>query len=370
MPRAHKKKLLLLSVGYGKGHHSAAAALAGVYAEHGWESRVVDVCELAQPFLFRLTQRFYAFCVRQAPWIWGITYRLTDAADWALLIHSPMLRPVVRCLRRLLSEDQPDLVVCTYPLFAYMLDELRGKGYTSVPYAVVVTDAREISRPWMCSGAPLVIVPDAGSRHRVMERYANSRNRVEAAGFPVCREFFASAERRTPDETAFRIVYGAYRQIGGVLNDVTSLLAAFPQLRMTVLAGRHEQKLQQLLSDYCASGRLQIMAESTQMAELLRESHLYIGKAGAATMFECYASAVPMLVNFILPGQEEGNLELLLEDGAGCHVESTAHMVDTVHRLLENGAEGWLHLKNKMIAAGRQHGAERIVDTIKHFLRV
>ncbi len=370
MPGAVTRKVLLLSVGYGKGHHSAAAALAETYAELGWQSRVVDVCEESQPFLFSLTQRFYSFCVRQAPWIWGLTYRLTDAADWALLIHSPFLRPVVRYLRRLLAEMQPDLVICTYPLFAYMLDELRNKGYTDVPYAVVVTDAREISRPWMCSDAPMVIVPDEGSRHCVMERYARGQCEIVAAGFPVSSKFSPSSTRCVPGDGELRILYGAYRQIGGVVNDIACMLGAFPQLRLTVLAGRHAKRLQRKFAAYCADGRLLVLRESNQMADLLRESHFYVGKAGAATMFECYASEVPAIVNFILPGQEEGNLELLLEDGSGCHVESTAHLVDTVRRLLAHGAQGWMRMRDKMAAAHRQNGARCIAAAIERILKV
>ena len=370
MSPACRKKVLLLSVGYGKGHHSAADALAERYTELGWQSCVVDVCEAAQPRLFRLTQWFYSFCVRRAPWIWGLTYRLTDAADWALLIHGPLLRPVVRYLRALLQAMKPDLVVCTYPLFAYMLDELRNKGYTDVPYAVVVTDAREISRPWMCSDAPLVIVPDAGSQHAVVERYARNKCAVVAAGFPVGRKFVPSIELCAPSDGQIRILYGAYRQIGGVMDDVSGLLRAFPQLRLTVLAGRYERRLQREFADYCAMGRLLVLRESDQMASLLRECHFYIGKAGAATMFECYASEVPVLVNFLLPGQEEGNLELLLEDGAGCHVESTAHLVDTVRRLVAHGAEGWSGLRQKMADAHRGGGAARIVAVIERMLKV
>lgn len=369
-PEKRARKLLLLSVGYGKGHHSAAAALAEYYGSYGWQSQVVDICEAAQPRLFRLSQLFYSFCVRRAPWLWGVTYRLTDAADWALLIHSPLLRPVVRYLRKLLQAEKPDLIICTYPLFAYMLDELRARGAMDVPYVVVVTDAREISRPWVCSSAPLVTVPDAGSRHLILERYAKASNSIVDAGFPVRRAFAPSSARKTPTKDGLRILYGAYRQIGGIFSDVASLLHEFPALHLTVLGGRHTGRIRKVFEDYCAAGRLVVISETPHMAQILPESHLYIGKAGASTMFECYASCVPMLVNFLLPGQEEGNLELLLEDGAGCHVASTAHMIDTIRCLLAHGAKEWECMRRNMIAAGRQKGAACVYAAIEEALNV
>lgn len=370
MDKLPDRKLLLLSVGYGKGHHSAAAALAEYYAGNGWMTRTVDVCQLAQPRLFRITQLFYDFCVRRAPWLWGITYALTDTADWARLIHSPILRSVMQCLHRELEETAPDLVICTYPLFAYMLDELQSRGKLHCPYVVVVTDAREISRPWMRSHAPLITVPDEGSRAMVMERYALSGDKVLAAGFPVRRGFSPSLSRLSPDNGRVRVLYGAYRQYRGVVNDITGMLAAFPRMELTVLAGVHTRRLQRKFKRMCDAGLLRIIRDTESMAELLRESHIYIGKAGAATMFECYASTVPALVNFTLPGQEQGNLELLLEDGAGCHVESTAHLVDTLQRLLCNGAAGWIQLCGQMVAAQRQNGASCIAGAIEDRFKV
>ena len=356
------KKLLVLSVGYGQGHHSAAAALAEHYVSLGWDALVADVCEMASPGGFRLTQAFYQFCVRKAPWLWGITYALTDTADWNLLIRTPILQRVVRRLRSLLVEVKPDFVFCTYPLFAYMLDYLREKGIIDVPYAMVVTDALEISRPWMCSAAPLVIVPDEGSRRLVLDRYALPEARVVAAGFPVKAGFFLSAERRAPSEECLHVVYGAYRQNGGVVADISTLLQAFPQMRLTVIAGARASYLRRIFGH---GGNLDIIRETGRMPELMAQSHFYIGKAGAATMFECYTAGVPVLVNFLLPGQEEGNLRLLQADGAGIHVQSTPHLVQTLRELLQQDADGWRSLCDAMTKAGRSGASGRISEVVK-----
>ena len=356
------KKLLVLSVGYGQGHHSAAAALAEHYGGLGWDTQVADVCEMASPGWFRLTQVFYQFCVRKAPWLWGITYALTDTADWRLLIRTPLLRRVVWRLRSLLDEVKPDFVFCTYPLFAYMLDYLREKGVAEVPYAMVVTDAMEISRPWMCSAAPLIIVPDDGSRRLVLDRYALPETRVVAAGFPVRSGFFLPEERLQPSEESLRVVYGAYRQNGGVIEDITALLQAFPQIHLTVIAGPREPYLKRVFG---RCGNLHILRSTDRMPELLAQSHVYIGKAGAATMFECYTAGVPVLVNFLLPGQEEGNLRLLQADGAGVHVQSTPHLVQTLQELLQQDAAGWRSLCAAMKKAGRSGAVCRVANIVK-----
>lgn len=365
MNAASPGKLLVLSIGYGQGHHSAAAALAAYYEAAGWSSRIVDICAEAQPVLFRCTQMFYEFCVRRAPWLWGVTYALTDTADWASMVRRPMFAGLLKYTARLLSDWNPDLILCTYPLFAYLLDELKARGLHVPPYAVVVTDAREISRPWMRSSSELVLVPDAGSQRLVMDRYAFGEDKVIAAGFPVKDAFEPNVGRTAPDEHKLKILYGAYRQTQGVINDIAAMLEAFPQLQLTVLAGKRAWLLQRHFRIYGADARLQVLPGSDQMHKLLGETHFYIGKAGAATMFECYASHVPMLVNFTLPGQERGNLELLLEDGAGFHVESTAHLVATLRLLLGNGAAGWHMVCRSISQAGRDDAARLIAEAVR-----
>lgn len=353
------RRLLVLSVGYGQGHHSAAAALAEYYGGQGWQTRIADVCEMASPRAFRVTQLFYQLCVRRAPWLWGITYALTATADWRLLVQTPFFASVLKELRKLLHEDSPDLIICTYPLFAYMLDELRARHENVAPYVVMVTDSLEISRPWMKSDASLVLVPDEYSAQMMKERYALAEDRVVSTGFPVKKAFVPLLTRREPGEESLRILYGAYRQTQGVVDDITAILRAFPQSRVTVLAGRRAMMLRR---EFAASGildRLWILSHTDSMAELLPKYHFYIGKAGAATMFECYAAGVPMLVNYTLPGQEQGNLQLLLHDGAGCHVQSTAHLLDSINRLLRDNAAGWKRMRLVMNKAGRTNGAER-----------
>lgn len=361
----NNKKLLVLSVGYGKGHHSAAHALAEHYRALGWETQIADVCAMGRPVWFRLTQLFYDFCVRKLPWLWRVTYDLTDTADWSRLVRGQVLRPVLRSLRELLDTYQPELVLCTYPLFAYMLDLLCIQEQRCVPYAMVVTDAREISRPWLCSQTRLVVVPDSGSRRMVMERYALEEANVVAAGFPVRRVFQPDVGIERPTLQNIRILYGAYRQMGGVVDDIRALLASFPQLQLTVLAGGYAQRLSCVFAKFVNEGRLLIIQETSQMADYIKQSHVYIGKAGAATMFECYACHVPMLINYTLPGQEQGNLELLLEEGCGCHVESTAHLIITLRRLLGNEAAGWLELRNAMKLVNRTAATSRIADAVK-----
>lgn len=363
---AMRRHLLVLTVGYGQGHHAAAEGLAEEFSARGWSVTVADPCAAVGGRLFRATQAFYRLCVRRAPWLWGITYAQTDTADWSRVVAWPPLRRVTVFLGQLLQKLQPDLVVCTYPLYAYMLDWLGSRGQFHGRYAVVVTDAREISRPWMLSQAPLVCLTDRESAQRVSEHYALPHERLAVTGFPVRQGF--SPRQAAPKMGDLLIVYGAFRSTGTTEDDVRAIVGAFPWVRMIVLAGGQTQALQHRLHAYTAQGRLCIVESCADMAALLSQAHVYVGKAGAATLFECYSALVPVFVRFALPGQEQGNLELLTEDGAGIRVDSSAELVEHLGRILEHNGARWNEMRCRMRREERQDGARRTADAlVQHF---
>ncbi len=360
-----QKKLLLLSVGYGEGHHAAARAAAEEFERRGWQTRQADICQLAHPGLFLATQRFYQFCVRRAPWLWGITYARADKADWGEAVRRPPLRHCCEYLADCIGQERPDLIICTYPLYAFMLDVLREEGHALPPCVVVVTDSLEISRPWMVNRAALFCLPDEHSARLVQQRYALSPDRVVVSGFPVRPAFRLQGRRVAPTPETLRITYGAYVPTARAVADVQGLLGLFPHAHITLLAGARAHVLRSRLAAACACGSVEVMERCDDMPALFSRSHLYIGKAGAATMYEAYSSGLPSIVNYALPGQEQGNLRLLLLDGAGLFVETTEELLRAVSSLMARQAAGWTSLARAIQRAARSHGAERLADIIE-----
>lgn len=360
-----QRKSLILSVGYGEGHHAAAHALCEELLCRGWRSRVVDICKEATPFAFHITQKYYQLCVRRLPWLWGITYAQTETPDWGETVRIPVVSRSLHYLRQLLEEENPDIIFCTYPLFAYMLDALKKMGMKVGPYVVVVTDALEISRPWMKTKAPMVCVPDEKSRQIVLDRYGLEPSHVLSTDFPVKRAFQGEATRTSPSFQDFKIVYGAYAPTRRVCRDIRAILSAIPGSKITVIAGNRKLRLERYLYQELQGARLTIVERTSEMHTLFLDSHLYIGKAGAATMFEAYAARIPIVVNYALPGQEQGNLQLLLDDGAGCFVESTQELIATLDAMLGNDAARWKSMQKKMDTLSRGNGTTKIVDAVE-----
>ncbi len=364
-----ERKALLLSIGYGRGHDAAAKALAQEMESRGWQVRVSDPCAEARPRLFRCTQAVYRACVRRLPWIWGVAYAQIDATDWSRMLHLPGIEGSMRRLQAMLSAEPPRLIVCTYPLYAYMLDAMTQCGELNIPYAVVVTDAFHVNSAWVRTKAPLICLPDEVSCARVHERYGVAEQRLCITGFPVRREFVPFAARTAPGEDGrgLRVVYGAHARLRQVCADVQGMLATWPDMEITLLAEEREARLRRILGE--SAGRVHFFGGAGEsIAEPLRRAHFYIGKAGAATVFEAYATRTPVLVNYPLPGQEEGNQQLLLTDGAGVRIGSTSELLHTMRHLLEHGAAGWQGMVRAMRLRAREDGASRTINALERLI--
>jgi processive 1,2-diacylglycerol beta-glucosyltransferase len=85
--------------------------------------------------------------------------------------------------------------------------------------------------------------------------------------------------------------------------------------------GRHQSRLTPVvheLLDAFPRREVRLLGWTREVPRLLMEHDVVISKAGGATVHECFAAGVPVVVNYIIPGQEEGNAELLERLGCGC----------------------------------------------------
>jgi processive 1,2-diacylglycerol beta-glucosyltransferase len=90
---------------------------------------------------------------------------------------------------------------------------------------------------------------------------------------------------------------------------------------------------------------------------LLEDHHLVVGKAGGATVHEAIAATCPMLIHHLVPGQEEGNLELLRLIGAGELATRPAELNQRLAAMLAADAAGWRDMKRALIRHDRNSGA-------------
>ena len=125
-----------------------------------------------------------------------------------------------------------------------------------------------------------------------------------------------------------------------VAPSIVGRLLDVPNLHLTVTVGKDEELRARVLE--AAAGReVEIHGWTPQMPELLMTHHVLIGKAGGATVQEAIAAQTPMLITQVVPGQEEGNAQLLFENRCGALCPTGEALAERIVRLFANDAAEW-----------------------------
>lgn len=357
-------RILIVTAGYGEGHNSAAWGIRDALKGRA-QTRVVDLCAEAMPTTFRFTRAGYLWVISRMPGLWKLMY---DVSDRRNLAEKPVkgLGPVEDLLERLVKEWMPDAVVSTYMVYPYMLDSIAARTGNAVPYVTVVTDSIVINKSWVCSDSPVWAVTDPWTRD-VMAGKGVPAERVRVTGFPVnscldrlAREYSLSW---APGES-FRVLYFAQRSPAHAREELAAMLEADPSVCVTCILGRRFRKIYPHITDLRAKygSRLAVRGWTRRVPSYLAATHAVVGKAGGATVHEALAAARPMLVNFLLPGQEEGNARLLEKLGGGFPVPDAPALAAALKGMMADGGAEWRRMHNALLKAHMTGGSGKIAD--------
>jgi len=150
---------------------------------------------------------------------------------------------------------------------------------------------------------------------------------IHVCGFPVPRFFADNAAVLSPPDPAsnnprvLHIINSGTRHA----EETARRLLTETTWNVTCAVGR-DAALQARLTRFAAArtAPATILGWTDQIPRLLMTHHVVVSKAGGATTQESIASLCPMVVSQIVPGQEEGNYELLRRNHAGALAETPA----------------------------------------------
>lgn len=103
----------------------------------------------------------------------------------------------------------------------------------------------------------------------------------------------------------------------------------------------------------------------TNMSEWMTASDIVVTKAGPGTIAEALCAGLPLLITWYLPGQERGNMEWLIDTGAGRYVPGDAELVDEVAELAEPGSASLLSMRAAVAQLARPEAAAEVAELVR-----
>ena len=317
MQSSATKKILILSAGFGEGHNAAARGIRDGVQQLAPDTAIEIRDLFAETFgaVNTFATRAYLELINRAPQLWSHLYTVIDrqrefrrAFRW--------LAPVRHRLVQIIARDRADVIVSVYPAYPHLLDAILGAAKGQTPKRIIcITDSISINAVWFRCSADFFLVANEQSA-AVLAGAGIAREIVRVTGFPVSPSFASLKEFRTA-QPPWRILY----MINAGKLTAPALVEKLLRIAKTTLAvtvGRDEKLRRVIESVRANSGKnFEIIGWTTDLPRLLARHHLLIGKAGGATVQETIAAKCPMIIHQIVPGQEEGNAQLITEANCG-----------------------------------------------------
>jgi len=371
MANDHQPRMLFLFSDTGGGHRSAAEAI--IEAIHKEFNRAIiteklDFLKAFAPLPLNQLPDWYPYMVK-LPQAWGMGFHISDGGRRARFINDtawPYIRRATRKFAEQAANDY-DLIVSVHPLINTPM--MRALRRPHVPYITVVTDLVSTHALWYSPRVDLCIVPTEAARERAI-KFRMPPSKLRVVGLPVADRFCQPiGDKQTiRQDLNWEIDRPTVLIVGG--GDGMGPLGPIAQrinetglpVSLAIITGRNE-KLRTQLEGEKWSLPVHIYGFVSEMPDMMRAADIIVTKAGPGTISEAFNAGLPIIMFSRLPGQEDGNVKYVIEQGAGVWAPTADQVVATLQEWLESPEK-----RHGAIQAAHQLARPQAARQIAHIL--
>jgi 1,2-diacylglycerol 3-beta-galactosyltransferase len=344
---SEKKRILILTADAGFGHRSAANAIQiAMEKQHGEECECTILNPLDDkraPFFLRDQAADYDRMIRTAPQLYRLGYEASDNDIPTQIIETALTLSLYEIMQDMIKQYNPDAIVTTYPLYQAPLISYFKLNKYYVPLLTVVTDLVSVHRIWFSPGVNACLVPTT-EVEALAVKHGVAQGKIHITGIPVS-PIFKLKKRSKKDlrkELGWDPILPTFLAVGSQrvdkLVEMLNVINHFGStLQVVAVAGKDEELYAELKKvEWHIPTHIYDFVEN--MPELMMASDAMICKAGGLIVTESLACGLPILLVDVIPGQEEGNRDYVVEHKAGVMIDSPTQMLETLsHWLADRG---------------------------------
>src|SRR5512132_2254079 len=353
----------------GGGHRSAAEAIIeAINIEYRDQvtTEMVDFFKDYAPLPWNHAADMYPYMVK-APQLWSASFHATDGRARARMLTTTMWPIARRAARSLVQSHPADLIVTVHP-FANSF-ALKALGKDRPPFINVVTDMVTTHALWFDNRADLILVPTQTARQRAI-KYNMPPEKVCTVGLPVadryCQPLVPKSLLREklgwPVDKPVVLLVGGGEGMGPLAKTAQAIDASGLDVTLVIVCGRN-QRLKVTLESCTWENPTFIYGFTRDMPDFMRASDFIVTKAGPGTIAEALNAELPIILYAKLPGQEDGNVTFVEEEGAGAWAPTPQDVVRTLTRWISRPEERKKVIENCR-RAGRPEAARTVARAI------
>lgn len=319
--KKHKSVLFLPFLQIPSGHHQAANALIDEILRICPHIRCekVDILAYSYGKIESFVSKIYLKWIHTFPVLYNSIYQNSVYKNIEKNKRYRLYELLfITFTKRLIEEKQPDIIVCTHALPAYMLNYLKAKNDLKVPVINVYTDYF-IHSFWGLDHIDFHFVPSQQMKSFLIQKGIN-KEQIFITGVPIHPKINKQKQTqpRTKSFLTSILISGGNLGVGAIDELIQIIAEVKPPMRIQyyVLCGKNNklyEKLKRMQKSHIIPFPYIDCRE--KMNRLYDQVDAIVTKPGGVTISESLFKRKPIFIFDALPGQEEINLEELKDLG-------------------------------------------------------
>lgn len=362
-------RVLILTVTAGHGHNQAAAVIMNHLKELNIDCEVLDTYEYINPILSESVAKGYLISTKFTPAVYGRLYNLAekrDKGDKKLSLSSLISAIFSKKLTGFLYEYDPDVIVCTHIFAAQIISYMQNKGDLRAKTIGIVTDFT-IHPFWEDTNLDCYVIANELLIHQAAKK-GISINKIAPIGIPIHTKFSKKmnvSEARellgVEDKTTIFVMSGSmgYGKVEKVIQEIDSLDL---DLQIISVCGNNKS-LKKKIDEMDIRKKIYNFGFVDNVDIIMAASDCIVTKPGGLTVSESLAKGIPMILINPIPGQEDRNVEFLLNNGLAIKISETYPIDEAIYQLMNNDWRRY-HLQAMVQKVGRPNATRDLGELI------
>lgn len=337
------KKVLILSVTAGMGHNQTGLAVKNYLVSQGAACEMLDIYEYVAPLLGEGLNKGYLLSTKYLPRAYGQFYRLAEKrrhTEHSVLIDawSRVLSPK---LLKYFQHFQPDAIICTHIFAAELVTYMRRKGKIGCPLIGIVTDFT-IHPFWEESELDYYVTASRLLNHQLAKKGIEP-SKALPIGIPIHPKFGSSiskeqacAQLQIEDKLPTILVMMGSMGYGNILRELVTLDRMDAEFQILCVCGSN-QRLHTMVGNHVWWKKMHCFGYVDNIDVMMDAADVIVTKPGGLTTSEFLAKGLPAILLDPIPGQEDRNVEFLLNNGLAIKASKTFPIDEAVYQLLLHG---------------------------------
>lgn len=368
-----KKRVLVLIADAGFGHRSAANAIISALQEkHGDQleiSLVNPLDDKRAPFFLRDAQEEYDRIVKEIPNLYEFGFKASDRSVPVAFIDSTLVVLLFELMWDLIKKKEPDVIVTTYPIYQGAIIQVLRARRLCIPLITAVTDLISVHRLWFNPHVDACLVPTVEVEKLALKNKV-PENKIYITGIPI----HTSISHETRDKNLIRKELGWDENLTTILavgsqrvSQMTEALKALNHygapLQLVAVAGKDEKGYRSLKATEWHQ-KVHIYDYVENIPAFMKASDIILCKAGGLITSEALACGLPSILIDVIPGQETGNADFVVDHHAGAVAKEPMQVLEILSHWLMNDQKELRQIARNAARVGKPQAAYKAAGIV------